>query len=524
VASNDQLRLFIEKVTEYAIFTLDTRNRITAWNTGAERLLGWTEDEALGRDGEMIFTPEDRASGEADREIDSAYENGVAQDEREHIRKDGSRFFATGMLMSVRDATGSHCGYVKIMRDNTERRRAQQSLQDALRESEFHRVAAERANRAKNDFISTVSHELRTPLNNILLWSRLMTSGKLPQGEWTKGIRVIDRSANAQRQLIDDLLDISRMESGRLRLAMRPMRLAELVRSTVESVQPMLESRDLRVVEAADRHLGVVIADPERIQQVLWNLVANSIKFTPDGGSVRIAARREGDDVVIEVIDTGAGIRPDFLPFVFERFQQAEAIATRTHAGLGLGLAIAKQIVELHGGTITAASEGRDRGATFTVRLPLPKVNETEHQPASDLASTPGTLRDVHILLVEDDAGTREATRRLLELEGASVQVANDANGARDAYVARSPDIVLCDVGLPAEDGLSFIRWLRQIEDQSSRRHVPAVAVTAFARVDDEQAARASGFDQHLPKPVDAPRLIATIVDLVGPHRSSPPA
>jgi PAS domain S-box-containing protein len=521
VGGADQLRLFIENVREYAIFTLDIETRITTWNSGAERLLGWSESEAIGQAGEMIFTPEDRASGEAARELRTADEQGSAADERFHMRKDGSRFWATGMLMAVRDEDGNKRGYAKIMRDNTERREAQESLEHALRQSEAHRVAAERANHAKDEFVSTVSHELRTPLNTILLWSTMLSSGKLSREDWMKGIRVIERAASAQRQLIDDLLDVSRMESRKLRLAMRPMHLVDILENAVDSVRPMLESRDLSIERKFSDDIGVVIADPERIQQVVWNLIANSIKFTPDkGGCIRIDASRNDDVVEIRVSDTGTGIAPDFLPHVFDRFRQAEGSSTRTHSGLGLGLAIAKQIVELHGGTITAASEGTGHGATFTVRLPHLQVL----QPGPDLVATAAArteaLSGVKILLVEDDVETRTATRRLLELDGATVRVAGDAAEASAAYVAETPDLLLSDIALPNEDGLSLIRRLRHIEHDSKLKRVPALAVTAFARVDDEQAALTAGFDKHVAKPVDGPGLVASIVEVLGASRA----
>jgi PAS domain S-box-containing protein len=509
--SEQRLRFFIETVADYAIFTVNTENLIDTWNTGAERLLGWSESEAIGRPAEMVFTPEDRAAGEPEKEFRTAADKGSAADERVHIRKDGSRFWASGTLMAMRDANGVNRGFAKIMRDNTERRQAQENLERALRESEAHRVAAESANRAKDEFISTVSHELRTPLNNIRLWTRMLSSAKLPPEDMARAIRVIERAAVAQQQLIDDLLDVSRMESGKLRLAVRPVRLIDDISGAVASTQPMLETRDLRIEQSLSDEIGVVNADPQRIQQVVWNLLANAIKFTPDGGSIRITARRAADDVEIRVTDTGVGIDSDFLPQVFDRFRQAEGFTTRTHGGLGLGLSIAKQLVELHGGTISAASEGKGRGAVFTIWLPLPRLQEVDGEPAEVMLGRTGTLRGVTILLVEDDPAAREAMRRLLELDGAVVRAAADAAEAREAYLADIPDLIVCDIALPSEDGLSWIRWLRRVERDCNRKRVPALAVTAFARVDDERAALAAGFDKHVPKPVDEETLVASI-------------
>ena len=516
--SEQRLRLFIETVADYAIFTVDPDNRITTWNTGAERLLGWSESEAIGLPAEVVFTPEDRAAGEPEKEFRTAAETGSAADERIHIRKDGSRFWASGTLMAIRDANGTNRGFAKIMRDNTERRQAQENLERALRQSEAHRAAAESANRAKDEFISTVGHELRTPLNSIRLWTRMLSSGKLSDDDRAKALRIIERAALAQQQLIEDLLDVSRMESGKLRLALRPARLIDVIEGAVESLQSMLESRDLRLEQSLSDEIGLVSADPQRIQQVIWNLLSNAIKFTPNGGSIRITAGRADVDVEVRVTDTGVGISKDFLPHVFERFRQAEGITTRTHTGLGLGLAIARQLVELHGGTLSAASDGNGRGATFTVCLPLPRLHELDGEPAETVLGRVGTLNGVSILLVEDDAAVREAMRRLLELDGALVRVASSAAEAREAYLAETPDVIVCDIGLPSEDGLSLIRWLRRVEHDRNRKRVPALAVTAFARVDDERAALDAGFDKHVPKPVDEETLVASINERLKKH------
>jgi signal transduction histidine kinase/ActR/RegA family two-component response regulator len=420
--------------------------------------------------------------------------------------------------MAMRDGNGTNRGFAKIMRDNTERRQAQENLERALRAADADRAAAERANHAKDEFISTVSHELRTPLNNIRLWTRILSKGNLPDRDLAKAVEIIDRAAVAQQQLIDDLLDVSRMESGKLRLAVRPVGLLDAINGAVAAIAPMLESRVLQLEQSLSDEIGVVCADPERIQQVVWNLLANAIKFTPDGGNIRITARRDANDVEIRVADTGAGISGEFLPRVFERFHQDEGVTTRTHGGLGLGLAIAKQLVELHGGRISAASDGKGRGATFTVSLPLPRLADIEGEPAEAALDQAGMLEGVTILLVEDDPATREAMQRLLERAGAEVRAAINAADAREAYLANTPDLIVCDIGLPSEDGLSLIRWLRRVEHDWNRRRVPALAVTAFARADDEKAALAAGFDKHVPKPVNEATLVASINEGLKTH------
>jgi two-component system, chemotaxis family, CheB/CheR fusion protein len=514
--SDERLRLLIESAVDYAIFTVDVQNRITSWNSGAQRLLGWTEAEALGRPGAMIFTPEDRARGDAEEEMRRALDHGCAVDERMHMRKDGSRFWASGTLTAMPDAQGTVRGFAKIMRDNTQRREAQENLEQALRASEGMRAAAESANRAKDEFISTVSHELRTPLNTIRLWSKMLASGKVPHEDWTEGVRMIERAATTQQQLIDDLLDVSRMASGKLRLSVHPNRLVVAIRGALDSVQPVATARGLTLSAQLSDEIGIVRVDPDRVQQVIWNLLTNAIKFTPSGGRIELNAFRDGDMVEIRVVDSGIGIRPDFLPHVFDRFRQAEVITTRTHTGLGLGLAIAKQLIELHGGTIEAHSKGEGHGAVFIVRLPAPAVENgnEEDPPVAPLRADSNRLQFKRILLVEDDPPTRDATKRLLELHGAVVQAVGSASAACEAYSIQRPAVLLCDIGLPGEDGFSLIRQIRKIEAAKGYPRVPAIALTAFARSEDENLALQAGFDRHMAKPVDGDQLVSDLIGL----------
>jgi PAS domain S-box-containing protein len=520
--SEDRLRLLIESAVDYAIFTMGPDGRVASWNTGAERLLGWTESEALGMSGAQIFTPEDRATAQPEREMRTAAEKGCAQDERFHIRKDGSRFWASGSLTALPGPNGQVRGYAKIMRDHTERREAQKRVEQALRSSEALRAAAEDANRAKDEFISTVSHELRTPLNTIRLWSKMLGSGKVPHENWGDGIRMMERAAVTQQQLIDDLLDVSRMATGKLRLNIQPSRLCEAMDAAIDAVRPMAEARGVQLECSLDPKIGIVRADPERIQQVIWNLLANAIKFTPPGGHIDLAAVRVRDAVEVRVTDTGIGIKAEFLPYVFERFRQAEAVTMRTHTGLGLGLSIAKQLVELHGGTIAASSEGEGRGAVFTVRLPMPRVKRP-FDGAEAVAANPEQARldGLRVLLVEDDPGTREATQRLLEMHGAQVSVAESARAAQEAYTLERPALLVCDIGLPGEDGYSLLKGLRKLETDRQLPRVAALALTAFAREDDQKHALQAGFDRHLPKPVDPDTLLTTLAEMISKQGSA---
>jgi two-component system, chemotaxis family, CheB/CheR fusion protein len=514
--SEERFRLLIESTVDYAIFTIDARGMITSWNGGAERLLGWNEQEAIGRPIAMIFTAEDRLLGTPDREIQTALREGVAADERAHQRKDGSRFWASGVVRVIRGRHGQVMGLTKIMRDHTELRQTQDRLHESLRASEELRQAAENANRAKDDFISTVSHELRTPLNTIRLWSRLLASGRVSAAEIGQGAAAIDRAVTAQQALIDDLLDVSRMASGKLRLVIRETRLTATVQAAVEAVRPSAANRGLRLETRLDESVGVVRADPDRLQQVVWNLLSNSVKFTPSGGQIRVDVARRGVGVEITVRDSGIGIRPEFLPHVFDRFRQAETVTTRQHTGLGLGLAIARQLVELHGGSIRAESDGEGLGASFIVSLPLAGSSESAIEPQVQPEDYVDALREVEVLLVEDEGATGLAEQRFLQAAGANVRVAASASEAREAYSLRRPDVIVSDVGLPGEDGYVLIRSIRALERQGNLRPVPAIAVTAFARDEDRDRALAAGFDEHVTKPIDPGRLIRVLAQWGG--------
>jgi two-component system CheB/CheR fusion protein len=368
----DEYRLIFESVREYAIFTTGLDGQIKTWSPGAERILGYRPEEAIGQNCGMIFTPEDRLAGEPQKERESAKQTGRAMDERWHVRKDGSRFWASGVMSRLEGPGGEVRGLVKVLRDNTDFKRAQEALEEAKRASEV-------ANETKDQFLATISHELRTPLSAILIWGksleRAAASGAAPDVETVReATDAIVHSAQAQKHLIEDLLDHARIASGKLRLNLVGADLAAVVRSAVDSIRPTAREKgvELHVGEVAD--VGAVRVDAERIEQVMWNLLSNGVKFTPEGGQVAVALARHGDEVRIRVTDSGQGITDEFLPQLFDRFSQAESGLTGGKGGLGLGLAIVRQLVELHGGTVTAESGGANRGATFTVRLPAPEV------------------------------------------------------------------------------------------------------------------------------------------------------
>jgi CheY-like chemotaxis protein/anti-sigma regulatory factor (Ser/Thr protein kinase) len=346
---------------------------------------------------------------------------------------------------------------------------------------------------------------LRTPLNTIRLWARMLANEKLSAKDREDGLQMINRAAVAQQQVIDDLFDVSRIASGKLKLALHDTMLANVAKSAIDAVEPVASARGIRLSSQVSNDLGMVRADPGRLQQVIWNLLSNAVKFTPQGGSVSVAARRAGAMVTIEVTDTGVGIKREFLPHVFDRFRQAEVGTARAHGGLGLGLAIAKQIVELHGGAIYVFSEGDGRGSTFRVELPLPVspgVDDTNEVRTLDLKTH---LSEVDILLIEDESNAREVMKKLLEERGAKVRAVESAAEARDAIELRRPRLIISDIGLPGEDGYEFMRGVRASDP---KRSIVALAVTAFARPEDRQQALAAGYDEHMPKPVDPDRLL----------------
>jgi CheY-like chemotaxis protein len=326
----------------------------------------------------------------------------------------------------------------------------------------------------------------------------------------------LERAIVAQQQLIDDLLDVSRISAGKLRLDLRPTRLAETIEAAIEAVRPVAARKEVQLIYTASPEIGIVRADPDRMQQIVWNLLSNAVKFTPSGGHVRVQVEREGDWVTITVADTGIGIRKELLPHVFDRFLQGDSGMSRQHGGLGLGLAIAKQLVELHRGSIAASSQGHGKGALFLVRLPFKAdVTGLEVLPAAS-GQTAIDLAGLRILLVEDEPSTREGTCALLETRGAQLRAVESAAAAREAYMLQRPDIIISDIGLPGEDGYALLQQIRSLEQEHGDTRMPALALTAFAREEDRRRALEAGYDAHLAKPVDPDRLLERIAQLTG--------
>jgi PAS domain S-box-containing protein len=400
--------------------------------------------------------------------------------------------------------------------DLTELRRSEEERHLALLRENAARTAAE----TKDRLIAMVSHELRTPLAAVLLWAKILQLKPAGQVEFAHAMEVIVRSAEAQRQLIDDLLDISRITSGKLRLDLRRTEIAPVVRGAVESLLPLARAKEMLIEEDVEERLALR-ADPERLQQVLWNLISNAVKFTPNGGHVSVSARRFGNELDLRVSDSGEGIDSGLLPHLFEPFRQAEtSVTTRAHGGLGLGLAISKQLVEQHGGSIHVRSDGRGNGATFIIRLPLLQEQQPEPSGAAPSldndAAIAETLVGLKVLLVEDEIATRSALERVIGDAGAEVVAVDSAQAAIDAFRQRPPDLLVGDIGMPGVDGYQMMRHLRALEQSAEQPPVPALALTAFASKADHERAHEAGFDRHLGKPVQPSELLSALRQLAG--------
>ena len=376
--------------------------------------------------------------------------------------------------------------------------------------------AAETANRLKDEFLATVSHELRTPLNAVLGWARMLTSKQLNEERTAHAIETIGRNASALAHIIDDLLDVSRIVAGTLHLVHYPVDLAAITRAAVDGIRPLAAAKGIQLQFSPDPSATEVVSgDAGRLEQVVVNLLSNAIKFTPEHGRVDVSVRRAGSNLELAVKDTGEGISPDFLPHVFDRFRQADGATSRRHSGLGLGLAIVRQLVELHGGTVRAKSSGAGKGAMFTVVLPIVTSRRVRELRSRADEGPPGLplerLDGLHILLVEDNADGREVMSMMIELAGARVTGVGSVREALDALESLQPDVLVSDIGLPDEDGYALIRRLRSREAERGG-FLPAVALTGFARAEDRARVLAGGFQVHVPKPVDTAEMIAAII------------
>lgn len=413
----------------------------------------------------------------------------------------------------------------ELAKEIQQRQRLEEERAQLLVQEQKARAEAENLNRLKDEFLSTVSHELRTPLNAILGWSQIIRATRVDEAMMNRALETIERNARSQAQLIDDLLDISRIITGKIRLNVQTVELLAVIEAAMDTVRPAADAKNIRLQSVLDPAAGPVLGDSERLQQIVWNLLSNAIKFTPKRGRVQVCLQRINSHVEIIVADTGQGISAEFLPYVFERFRQADSSITRSLGGLGLGLAIVRQLVELHGGTVHAESPGEGQGATFTVKLPLMAVGPTVIEPERVHPAVGGRvpfdcsprLDGLRILIVDDDADIRDLLTYTLEVCGAEVIAAASADEAISALTESSApaNILISDIGMPDEDGYALLRRVRALEPEKGGG-IPAIALTAYARTQDRRAALLAGFQSHVAKPVEPAELIAVIANLAG--------
>ncbi|MBD1846030.1 PAS domain-containing protein [Cyanobacteria bacterium FACHB-63] len=489
------------------IFVKDRAGRIIYANPATLETLGKPAEQVIGyRDSEIYSPPELGAIvSENDQRIMNNGQTEVVEES-----PDGIRTFL-GTKTPYRNEAGEVIGLIGISNDITERVQFERERERLFQKEQAAREAAEQANRLKDEFLAVLSHELRTPLNPILGWIRLLQNGRLDPARTAEALNTIERNAKLQTQLIDDLLDISRIMRGKLILNRYPVKIASVIQAAAETIRLTAEDKRITFDLQFDRQDYLVSGDAGRLQQVFWNLLSNAVKFTPEGGRVAIHLTQIEHQAQVQITDTGIGIRPDFLPYLFEHFRQEDGSITRKFGGLGLGLAIARQIMELHSGTIFAESKGENQGATFTVRLPLlPQVSEEAVASTLTPPTTDVPLSGIRAMIVDDNADTREFLTFLLETNGANVITVCSALEALILVGQAPPDILLSDIGMPEMTGYEFIRAVR-----AAKIAIPAIALTAYAKEFDRQQALESGFQQHLAKPIQPEALVAAVLELV---------
>ncbi|HLM00367.1 MAG TPA: PAS domain S-box protein [Pyrinomonadaceae bacterium] len=470
---------------------------------------------------------EDRARV-ADALTEAIEQTSVYQIEYRVNHSDGKVRWLSARGSVERDKAGNALELTGFAVDITRIKEAEEQREQLLLREQAARQEAEQANRLKDEFLATLSHELRTPLNAILGWSQILQNNNLDETAANRAMATIERNARAQSQLIDDILDVSRIITGKLRLDVRAVDLSNVISAAVDAARPAAEAKNIRLQILIDPQGTQISGDPDRLQQVVWNLLSNAVKFTPKDGRVQVRLERVNSNVEIVVSDTGIGVEPEFLPFVFERFRQSDGSMTRRQGGLGLGLAIVRQIVELHGGTVSVKSKGEGQGSTFIVSLPLvpvrlePEEDSPRVHPAArngSITSCPPELSGLRVLLVDDEADSLELLKFVVESCEAQVSTASSAAGALELIRREKFDVLISDIGMPDEDGYSLIRSIRALSNEQGG-NIPAIALTAYARAEDRVRALLSGFQMHIAKPVEALELIAAVANLAGRMRN----
>jgi PAS domain S-box-containing protein len=510
-----------------AVIATDTNGDVTFLNPIAESLTRWKQEEAQGQPLREVFNIVNEQTRQAvENPALRAIREGLIIGLANHtmlIARDGTEIPIDDSGAPIKSAEGKIIGAVLVFRDITERKFVEEERSRLLTSERAAREKAEAASRSKDEFVAMISHEIRSPLNSILGWAQMLRRGKFNQEETERAVEIIERNARSQSQLIEDLLDISRVITGKLTLNVRSVEIAQIIETAMDIVRPAADAKEIQLQGHLEPGSSLVAGDPNRLQQVVWNLLSNAVKFTPRHGRVNVRLERVDSQIQISVSDSGVGINPEFLPFVFDRFSQANTTSERKFGGLGLGLAIVRHLVELHGGAVRADSPGEGQGATFTVTLPVKairdEISEIERanlgaENTNSFADTI-TLDGLRIMIVDDEAETRDLLTAMLTRRGAEVRACASAREALAEIEQWRPLVLVSDIGMPDEDGYALIGKLRSLRPERGG-DIPAIALTAYARSEDRMRALASGFQMHVPKPIEAGELIVVIASLAG--------
>jgi PAS domain S-box-containing protein len=528
---NDALfKLLVDSIDECAVVALDPNGCVETWSVGAEKMSGFSVAEIISQHIHALYV---KADADPDSMVASALADGRHEREVLLSRKNGSTFWAKVLFVPMRDPDGLVCGYAHIIRDVSLRRACDEresqvrSEQAARIEANLERDRSQAINRMKDEFLATISHELRTPLSAIMGWAAILRDKRLHGDNLERGLEIIERNARSQVRLIEDILDVSRIISGKDAIRKAAVGVQKVVEAAVEAVQIAADKRGISLRAQFVDGLGLVVGDEERLQQVVSNLLSNALKFTPEGGAVLVRAERRDAEVLISVSDTGRGIAPAFLPFVFDRFRQGEDVTTRRSSGLGLGLAIVRHFVELHDGTVSASSLGAGQGTTMLIRLPVAaavvdRVQSEERMSgahlslsASGIAGVKGKLRGVHVVVVDDMPDACEVVAAILQYAGATVATAGSGPRAME-LLGEEPraHVLIADVEMPEEDGYALIQRVRSSAHSKLIREIPALALSAGARAEDRRRALAAGFHSFAAKPIEPLILVSEIARL----------
>ena len=512
-----------------AVIEWDSDFRVSRWSEAAERLFGWKAEEVIGKhvnDWHFVFEQDaDAVAQLTHRQRVGAELLGVQRNR--NYTKQGSVLFCEWYNSVLHDSDGNLVSVLSLVLDVTARKLAEEERAALLVRERDARKQAEEADRLKDEFLATLSHELRTPLTSILGWALMIRNQDIDEDNIDRAIETIERNARSQARLIDDLLDVSRIITGNLRLDVRPINLAPILEAATDALRPTADAKGVKVQTDFDPDCCLVKGDPNRLRQVIWNLLLNAIKFTPRGGNVWVQLVGVGPTARLTVRDTGEGITAEFLPYVFHRFRQAEGSISRRQGGLGLGLAVVRHLVELHGGTVSAESEGAAKGATFTVELPLAaerrdparaEDRRLEVERRQRKATHVPTLEGTRVLLVEDDDDSRRLLTLMLKRHGAEVISTSSAPEALNSFEDRAPDVVVSDIGIPDQDGYQLISNVRALPAERGGQ-TPAIALTGYATSRDRERALSAGYQLHIAKPVEPTDLVNAIVSLVAPSK-----